>query len=146
MAISKQIAPYIFQIVSKLQEAGYETYLVGGAVRDLLIKREPKDYDISTAATPEQVQARYRVHIFVDFWNFELAMRREEERFPADWKVLPHILTKEAVKAIDPTAVGVYEELCSKVVFWHLNQAATRSTSFTSTPSLNFTPVITLVK
>jgi poly(A) polymerase len=57
MAISKQIAPYIFQIVSKLQEAGYETYLVGGAVRDLLIKREPKDYDISTAATPEQVQS-----------------------------------------------------------------------------------------
>ena len=37
-------------------------------------------------------------------------------------------------------------ELCPKVVFWHLNQAATRSTSVTSTPSLNFTPVITLVK
>ena len=57
MSISNKIAPYIFQIVSKLQNAGYETYLVGGAVRDLLIKREPKDYDISTAATPEQVRS-----------------------------------------------------------------------------------------
>jgi hypothetical protein len=37
-------------------------------------------------------------------------------------------------------------ELLPKVVFWLLNKAATRSISVTSTPSLNFTPVITLVK
>ena len=56
MAIRKKISPHITQIVSKLQNAGYETYLVGGAVRDILIEREPKDYDISTSATPEQVR------------------------------------------------------------------------------------------
>ncbi len=56
MTISKKIAPHITQIVSKLQNAGYEAYLVGGAVRDILIEREPKDYDISTSAMPEQVR------------------------------------------------------------------------------------------
>ena len=57
MSISSKIAPYICQIVLQLQNAGYETYLVGGAVRDILIKREPKDYDISTSATPEQIRS-----------------------------------------------------------------------------------------
>jgi poly(A) polymerase len=36
--------------------AGYQAYLVGGCVRDLLLKREPADYDVSTDATPDQVQ------------------------------------------------------------------------------------------
>ncbi|MDD3886699.1 MAG: hypothetical protein PHI35_07500, partial [Victivallaceae bacterium] len=44
-------------LVARLQEAGYETYIVGGAVRDLLLGRSPKDYDISTAASPEEVRA-----------------------------------------------------------------------------------------
>ena len=43
-------------IVLTLQEAGYETYVVGGAVRDLLLGRTPKDFDISTAATPEEIR------------------------------------------------------------------------------------------
>ncbi len=40
-----------------LRKAGFETYLVGGCVRDLLIGREPKDWDLTTNATPEQIQA-----------------------------------------------------------------------------------------
>ncbi|MFZ2500488.1 MAG: HD domain-containing protein [Minisyncoccia bacterium] len=40
-----------------LRQAGFESYLVGGCVRDLLIGREPKDWDITTNATPEQIQA-----------------------------------------------------------------------------------------
>lgn len=40
-----------------LREAGFEAYLVGGCVRDLLIGREPKDWDVTTNATPEQIQA-----------------------------------------------------------------------------------------
>lgn len=42
-----------------LTKAGYEAYLVGGCVRDLLIGREPKDWDITTNANPEQIQALY---------------------------------------------------------------------------------------
>lgn len=43
-------------IIAALQEAGYESYIVGGAVRDLLLGRSPKDFDISTAASPEEVR------------------------------------------------------------------------------------------
>ena len=42
-------------ICERLQGAGYQALLVGGCVRDLLLKREPADYDVATDATPEQV-------------------------------------------------------------------------------------------
>ncbi len=47
-------------IVRKLREAGHEAYLVGGSVRDLLMKRPPKDFDIATDARPEQVGRLFR--------------------------------------------------------------------------------------
>jgi len=43
-----------------LQAAGFEAYLVGGCVRDLLIGREPKDWDITTNATPEKIQSLFK--------------------------------------------------------------------------------------
>ncbi len=55
MSIKAKIASHINEIVEKLQKAGHETYIVGGAVRDGLLDRAPKDYDISTAATPRQI-------------------------------------------------------------------------------------------
>jgi poly(A) polymerase len=42
-------------IVQTLRQRGFQAYLVGGCVRDLLLGREPKDYDVATDATPEQV-------------------------------------------------------------------------------------------
>ena len=42
-------------IIAALREAGFESYLAGGCVRDLLLGREPKDYDVATAATPDVV-------------------------------------------------------------------------------------------
>jgi poly(A) polymerase len=42
-------------IVRTLREKGFKAYLVGGCVRDLLLQREPKDYDVATDATPRQV-------------------------------------------------------------------------------------------
>ena len=44
------------QICRTLKGAGYQAYLVGGCVRDILLGREPADYDVSTDATPDQVQ------------------------------------------------------------------------------------------
>jgi poly(A) polymerase len=43
-----------------LQQHGFAAYVVGGAVRDLLLGREPKDYDVATGARPEQVRAIFR--------------------------------------------------------------------------------------
>ena len=47
-------------VVDRLQKAGYQAYLVGGCVRDLLIGVQPKDFDVATSATPEQVRAEFR--------------------------------------------------------------------------------------
>ena len=60
MMFQPLIAPHITEIIAGLQEAGYEAYLVGGAVRDFLLQRQPKDYDISTSATPEEVKKVFR--------------------------------------------------------------------------------------
>ena len=48
------------KVVATLKEAGHEAYIVGGAVRDLLVGRRPKDFDVATDATPEQVKALFR--------------------------------------------------------------------------------------
>ena len=48
------------KIVKKLNKTGYEGYLVGGCIRDLLLGLEPKDFDIATNATPEQIQKLFK--------------------------------------------------------------------------------------
>src|SRR5947209_883443 len=52
MPVSK---PFAISLVSTLRDQGHQAYLVGGCVRDLLLKREPADYDIATDATPDEV-------------------------------------------------------------------------------------------
>lgn len=47
-------------VVRTLKGAGYDAYIVGGAVRDLLLGLRPKDFDVATSATPEQVKALFR--------------------------------------------------------------------------------------
>lgn len=47
-------------VVRTLQDAGYEAYVVGGAVRDLLLGLRPKDFDVATDATPEEVKSLFR--------------------------------------------------------------------------------------
>jgi poly(A) polymerase len=47
-------------VLYRLREVGYGAYLVGGCVRDMLLGREPKDFDVSTDAKPEEVRAQFR--------------------------------------------------------------------------------------
>ena len=74
-------------IVCRLQDAGHETYMVGGCVRDLLLGKSPKDFDLATAATPNQVKRLFRrsrlvgrrfrlVHVYVGREVFEVATFR----------------------------------------------------------------------
>ncbi|UTW09264.1 polynucleotide adenylyltransferase PcnB [Pseudomonas benzenivorans] len=55
-----EISRYAVSVVERLQGAGYQAYLVGGCVRDLLLDIDPKDFDVATSATPEQVRAEFR--------------------------------------------------------------------------------------
>ena len=48
------------RVVRKLNRAGYKAYLVGGCVRDLLVGRTPKDFDVATSATPNEIKAAFR--------------------------------------------------------------------------------------
>ena len=79
-----------YEIVSQLQENGFEAYIVGGAIRDLLLERSPKDFDICTSATPEEVRAvfgrrhariigkRFRlVHVYMNGELFEVSTFRQ---------------------------------------------------------------------
>ena len=47
-------------VVQTLKRGGFEAFIVGGAVRDLLVGLRPKDFDVATDATPEQVKSLFR--------------------------------------------------------------------------------------
>ncbi len=56
----EQISYGALRVTDGLQAAGYQAFVVGGAVRDLLLDRHPKDFDVATDATPEEVRRVFR--------------------------------------------------------------------------------------
>ncbi|MFM2482153.1 polynucleotide adenylyltransferase PcnB [Celerinatantimonas sp. YJH-8] len=59
--ISRQdISENALKVLYRLHKSGYEAYLVGGGVRDLLLGKKPKDFDVTTNATPEEVKKLFR--------------------------------------------------------------------------------------
>jgi len=59
------VARSALKVCETLQKAGFRAYLVGGAVRDLLVGIVPKDFDVATDATPEQVKSHFRRAIII---------------------------------------------------------------------------------
>ncbi|MCU1283352.1 MAG: poly(A) polymerase, partial [bacterium] len=55
-----QIDPDAAKVVRRLARSGFAAYLVGGCVRDLLLGRKPKDFDIATSATPPEIKSLFR--------------------------------------------------------------------------------------
>jgi poly(A) polymerase len=75
------IDPRAIEIVKKLQDKGYTTYLVGGCVRDLLIGQTPKDFDIATTARPQQVKRAIN-NAFIIGKRFRLVLvKRGDDQF-----------------------------------------------------------------
>lgn len=56
----RNISPAALRVIRQLHEARYQAYLVGGGVRDLLLDGRPKDFDVATNATPEEVRRLFR--------------------------------------------------------------------------------------
>ncbi|MCL4115604.1 UNVERIFIED_CONTAM: hypothetical protein GTU68_056355 [Idotea baltica] len=82
-----QLSSNAISIVKRLQEANFQAYLVGGCVRDIILQIKPKDFDVATNATPEQVRGLFRnartigrrfklVHIFFGREIIEVATFR----------------------------------------------------------------------
>ena len=59
------IDPNALSVLKRLHEAGYIAYLVGGGVRDLLMRKKPKDFDISTSARPEEIKQLFRNSLLI---------------------------------------------------------------------------------
>lgn len=95
----KMILPgNVSYIISKLEQAGFEAYAVGGCVRDTLLKREPQDWDITTSAKPLQIKELFKktidtgiqhgtVTVMVDHIGYEVTTYRidgdyEDNRHP----------------------------------------------------------------
>ncbi|MBQ2238652.1 MAG: CCA tRNA nucleotidyltransferase [Lachnospiraceae bacterium] len=80
------------KIINVLEQAGFEAYVVGGCVRDSLLKKEPKDWDITTSAKPEQVKALFSrtidtgiehgtVTVMMDKVGYEVTTYREDGEY-----------------------------------------------------------------
>ena len=78
-AISRaNISSNALKVLYRLKGAGYDAYLVGGGVRDMLLGREPKDFDIATNARPEEVKKLFRNCLLIGR-RFRLAHVRFED-------------------------------------------------------------------
>ena len=84
---NSDIDPDALKVITQLKGFGFSAYLVGGAVRDLLLGRKPKDFDIVTDATPSKIKKLFRnsriigrrfrlVHVFFGSKIFEVSTFR----------------------------------------------------------------------
>ncbi len=114
--ISKtDISVNALKVLNRLHGAGFEAYLVGGSVRDLLLGKAPKDFDVSTNATPNQIKNLFRnariigrrfklVHILFHREIIEVATFRGHEPVDTD-----HLLNEQGMLIRD-NVYGTLEE------------------------------------
>ncbi|PIE97392.1 MAG: polynucleotide adenylyltransferase [Treponema sp.] len=86
----KHVDQEAMHIINRLHSSGFDAYIVGGAVRDLLLGRPPKDFDIVTSAEPAKIRRIFRnsriigkrfrlVHVYFDSKIYEVATFRSNE-------------------------------------------------------------------
>jgi poly(A) polymerase len=63
--LPEKIDQHAYYVIQKLRQAGHKAYLVGGGVRDLLLGTQPKDFDVSTSAKPEEIKALFRSALLI---------------------------------------------------------------------------------
>ncbi|MCC5864673.1 MAG: polynucleotide adenylyltransferase PcnB [Wenzhouxiangella sp.] len=56
----RHVSANAIKVVERLQQGGHAAFIVGGSIRDLLLGQQPKDFDVATSATPEQVRELFR--------------------------------------------------------------------------------------
>jgi poly(A) polymerase len=114
---NKKISKFAISIVKDLQDKNFQAYLVGGCVRDLLCGIEPKDFDIATNATPEQIRKIFKasriigkrfklVHVFNRSELIEVATFRSGE----DSSDIGNLVTDQSGKIIRDNIWGTLEE------------------------------------
>lgn len=93
--ILKKIDPDAIKIIKRITKHNYKAYLVGGCVRDLLLNKEPKDFDIVTEAWPRKVRSLFKdsriigrrfqlVHVLFEDKFIEVSTFRQEDKTPPE--------------------------------------------------------------
>jgi poly(A) polymerase len=112
------VSPEALKVLYRLHRAGYLAYLVGGSVRDLMLGRRPKDFDVATNARPQEIRSLFRnsriigrrfrlAHVFFRGHVVEVATFRaspEPPESPNDWEEGEAEATEEetAVESLPP--------------------------------------------
>jgi poly(A) polymerase len=124
-----QISENALKVLQRLNEGGYNGYLVGGCVRDLMLGREPKDFDVVTDARPEEIRQLFRnariigrrfrlVHVHFGREIIEVATFRSVPHAPEEWAESDDVEDGEMLRddlagteAIEPGAPEPEEQL-----------------------------------
>ncbi|MDR2209428.1 MAG: polynucleotide adenylyltransferase PcnB [Azoarcus sp.] len=131
-----RVSPKAIKVCATLQDRGYQAYIVGGAIRDLLIGHPPKDFDVATSATPEEVRALFRrsriigrrfkiVHVVHGLETIEVSTFRAAHTAETDWhgRVLDDnsygTLAEDAIRRDFTVNALYYDPLTETIVDYH---------------------------
>ncbi|MEI6296595.1 MAG: CCA tRNA nucleotidyltransferase [bacterium] len=103
--INLKIPKEVSQVTKTLQKAGFEAYLIGGCVRDLILGREPKDWDVTTNAIPEQIQALFAKSFYENKYGTVGVVNEDVARETEEGNV-----TRETLKVIEVTPYRIESE------------------------------------
>jgi poly(A) polymerase len=119
----RNISPNALRVLYRLREGGYQSFLVGGCLRDLMLGFEPKDFDVATSARPEEVKRLFRncrligrrfrlAHVFFGHDIIEVAtFRAASAPLPgAETEDDPDILLEVGASEDDPEAEAELDE------------------------------------
>jgi tRNA nucleotidyltransferase (CCA-adding enzyme) len=108
----KRLVPQeVLDVHSKLRKAGFEAYLVGGCVRDLLLERKPKDWDITTNAKPEEIQPLYEETFYENQYGTVGVVTQSEDPRLKVIEITPYRTEGEYTNARHPDQVSWSDRL-----------------------------------
>jgi poly(A) polymerase len=104
------------RVVKTLTDAGYEAYIVGGAVRDLLLGMRPKDFDVATNATPEQVKSLFRRAFIIGrrFRIVHVVYGRGREHEVIEVSTFRALLVNESAEQVEGNEKTLKQEMAGK--------------------------------
>jgi poly(A) polymerase len=118
VCIMEKMREHAISVVRTLRERGYQAYLVGGCVRDLLLGRAPADYDVSTDATPDQVMRIFPETYAVGAQFGVVLVPVPKAEKPSDREAQGSLSAGYSERALtyeEPTAVGHHHKTCIEV-------------------------------
>ncbi|MBI2062228.1 MAG: HDIG domain-containing protein [Candidatus Yanofskybacteria bacterium] len=99
------------EIIEKLNGAGFQGYAVGGCVRDLLLNKEPKDWDVTTSAKPEEIQKLFPEHVYENTFGTVAVKTSSEKPSLALIEVTPYRIEGKYTDKRHPDSVKFADKL-----------------------------------